>query len=227
VTRLDRFFFLCCWACLGLACSRATAPTTAPRITQVGAPSTGLTATVGSPITIAVQVADGRGNPLSGVGVTWNPVLNAGHLSSATSTTDAQGNASVQWTLDTLAGTNTISATAPGASPLTINATGTSGAASHFLKVSGDSQSVAINSIVPAPLVVGVTDRYGNPVVTLPNISWDGGTCSYSANGGSVGDSLGHWKLMVTMGGTRGTCTIDASTTAVPNTTIVFTLTGL
>ena len=224
--RLVRVFLLCCSASLGLACSKATAPTTATRLTQVGAPFGGLSATVGSSVTIAVQVADSRGNPLSGVGVTWNPVLNAGHLSSATGTTDAQGNASVQWTLDTLAGTNTISATALGAVPLTISATGTSAAASHFLKVSGDSQSVAINAIVPAPLIVRVTDRYGNPVVTLPNISWDGGSCSYAANGGAVGDSLGRWKLMVTMGAVRGTCTIDVSTTAVPGTTIVFTLTA-
>jgi hypothetical protein len=223
---LGRLFSLCCCASLCVACG-ATAPKTTPQIVQVGAPFAGLIATVGSPVTINVRVADTRDNALPGVVVTWSPAINTGHVASATSTTDAQGNASVQWTLDTLAGANTVSVTVPGAVPLTISATGTSASAARFLKVSGDSQSVAINNPVPAPLVVRVTDRYGNPVVRLPDINWDGGTCSGSANGGDRGDALGQWKYFFTLSGTRGPCTIFVHTTAVPATTIVFTIIGV
>src|SRR5665213_352051 len=122
---LGRLFLLCCCASICAACG-TTAPTITPQIVQVGAPFAGLIATVGSPVTISVRVADTHANALPGVVVTWSPPLNTGHVSSATSTTDAQGNASVQWTLDTLAGANTVTVTVPGAVPLTISATGTS-----------------------------------------------------------------------------------------------------
>ena len=76
----------------------------------------------------------------------------------------------MKWTLDTIAGADSLRASlSSGATALgTVNATHISPA--NAFKVSGDSQVVAIGSAA-APLVVRVTDRYGNPVAGF-QVAW-------------------------------------------------------
>src|SRR2546430_8544911 len=60
-------------------------------------------------------VHDGSGNPVAGVTVTFTPAAGSGSVTGGTQTTNASGIATVgSWTLNTTAGTNTLTATAAG-----------------------------------------------------------------------------------------------------------------
>jgi len=76
------------------------------------------TATFGTALAsaIIVRVTDAHGNSDSGITVTWQPVSGSGSVSPPTSTTDAQGRASTQWTVDTTFMDNALAATASGQS---------------------------------------------------------------------------------------------------------------
>jgi hypothetical protein len=76
------------------------------------------TATFGTALAnaIVVRVLDAQGTPDSGVVVTWQPGSGSGSVASSTSTTDVQGQAAAQWTVDTTFMGNTVAATAGGRS---------------------------------------------------------------------------------------------------------------
>src|SRR5207253_10257576 len=81
----------------------------------------------------AVIVKDANGNPVQGVSVTFAVGPGSGSVTGASQTTNASGIAAVgSWTLGTVAGENTLMATAPGVngSPVTFTAHGTAGAPS-------------------------------------------------------------------------------------------------
>ncbi len=59
---------------------------------------------------LVVRAADAAGRAVSGLAITWT-VTGGGSVTPATSTTDAQGQASVSWTLGTTPGTQTATAT--------------------------------------------------------------------------------------------------------------------
>ena len=204
------------------ACSSSTSPSVAA---QISSPSGGQSAQVGSPLPVRVSVKSKTGAPVSGVVVTWATVTSTGTLAGATSTTDATGSASMTWTMDTLVGVKTISATVAGIAPITIAANVTVGAVARFFKVSGDSQTVALHSVM-APLVFGVADRYGNPVAGAL-LSWNS-PCNWDVFNTSafVTDSFGHAAVVATFGGTAGVCTVTGSTSSIPGVMVTFTATG-
>ncbi len=68
------------------------------------------------PIPLAVLVTDGSGLPVSGVVVNWQVGSGGGSLSSATSTTNASGIATVAWTLGGTAGSQVVTADVSGLS---------------------------------------------------------------------------------------------------------------
>ncbi len=69
------------------------------------------------------------GAGVSGVAVTWSVQSGGGSVNPATSTTGADGRASTSWTIGDAEGADTLQTSASGVtgSPLTFNATGTSG----------------------------------------------------------------------------------------------------
>ncbi len=71
------------------------------------------TATLGTALAnpIIVRVTDARGNPDSGVTVTWLAGPGSGGVSPTTIVTDGQGHASTQWTVDTTFIGNALAAT--------------------------------------------------------------------------------------------------------------------
>jgi hypothetical protein len=92
--------------------------------------STSQAAPVGTavPAPPSVRVADQAGQPMAGVQVTFAVTAGGGTLTGATATTNAAGVATAgSWTLGSAAGQNTVTATAAGLTPVTFNATGTSG----------------------------------------------------------------------------------------------------
>lgn len=75
-----------------------------------------------SPSVVAI-VADAFGNQVPGVAVEWEVLEGDGSLSDESTETDAQGQASVVWTLGTTAGPQQIGASFSGSSQLLVNAT--------------------------------------------------------------------------------------------------------
>jgi hypothetical protein len=126
----------------------------------------GQTATVGTllpqPVKVALVLPDGR--PVAGAVVAWSVGATGGSVSTSTSVTDAQGEATAQWTLPGTAGTATLSAQTPGAHAVSFTATATPGAAAALTRISGDGQVPTPGTPLPADLVVRASDAYGNAV---------------------------------------------------------------
>lgn len=130
---------------------------------------------LGTPLSVLVH--DAYGNPVPGVNVAWAAVSGSGSLANATTQTDANGIATDGWTLGSVAGLQTVTATAAGLAnaPVTFSATATGllGAVS-ITKLGGDNQSgiLGLGGILLAnPLTVLVTDAFGNPV-SGATVSW-------------------------------------------------------
>ena len=125
---------------------------------------------------ISVVVKQGDGTPVVNDLVRWTIVSGGGSLSADSAYTDANGVASVTWTLGTVSGTDSLEATLNGTSlNVTVTATANPGAVVALMKVSGDAQVVADGSPAPQPLVVKAVDQYGNGVVGVA-ITWNTGT---------------------------------------------------
>lgn len=111
-----------------------------------------------------VLLKDAAGNPVAGVPVTFTVTGGGGSLSGGNQTTDANGIATVtSWTLGTLAGTNTLLASAAGLSR-TFTATGIAGAPVQLVATAGDLQSGVVGGLLPIKPAVRLQDQYGNPI---------------------------------------------------------------
>ena len=208
------------------ACSKNDSNTgpTANLMLIADATTNAQTAPVGTALTkpVQVHVMDNTGAVISGAVVTWTPNSRSGKTSSATSTTDATGTATMTWTLDTLVRTDSMVASISSGATAVITATGMAGAATSAAKFSGDAQSVASGS-ASAPLIVKVTDRYGNGVAGI-HVAWvvtGGGTLSAAS---TTTDASGLSQVTLTLGTTPGPYTIQATAAAL--TAVSFHLTG-
>ncbi len=191
----------------------------------------GDTSTAGVPLTISsrptVRSTDVFGNTVGGATVTFAVASGGGSITGVTATTGVDGLAAVgSWTLGQTAGTNTLTATAPGlgGSPLTFSVTGVAGPIASLVKVAGDSQTAVIGFMVPIPPTVRAADQFGNVVagqsVVFTVTSGGGtvtGTPAFTDSTGTA--ALGTWAL----GPTPGPNTLNAQASAL-NT--LFTATG-
>jgi hypothetical protein len=99
------------------------------------------------PTALAVRVTTNAGLARSGATVTFAVLSGGGAVTPVTAVTNALGNASTGLTLGTVAGANTVRATAPNAGNVTFSATGTAAAASK-LALSPASSSILVNNAV-------------------------------------------------------------------------------
>ena len=184
-------------------------------------------AQVGAPLAqpLVVKVTDGFGNPIPGRTVQWT-VEGGGSVSEASTVTGEDGQTSVTRTLGNTAGEQRTLASSEGliGSPVTFVHTATAGSASSVQIVSGNNQSAAAGSQLPAPLVVRVLDQDGNPIVNRA-VSWvvgaGGGSVSpETSNTGADGQASTTW----TLGSAPGTNTLSAVVSGVG--TASFTATG-
>jgi len=134
---------------------------------QTGWPTTGLltkiagdaqTAPAGTrvPVDLRVLLQNATGGPMAGATMSWSVASGGGTLSAASSTTDGGGHASAQWTLGSVVGPQTVTATAgiPGGGTTSVTFQATATAAT------------------PAPACgPGGTDHAGGFVTT--NLTWD------------------------------------------------------
>jgi hypothetical protein len=153
------------------------------------------------PQALVVEVTGSDGTVSAGVVVSFAVGAGGGSLAAASDTTDAGGRASTLWTLGTVAGANTVTASGSvlSGSLVTFRATAVADAPATLAKVSADSQTGFVNRQLAPPPEVRVGDRFGN---ALPGVSvaWavttGGGTVSAPAtNTGPSGLASVSWTL--------------------------------
>lgn len=176
--------------------------------------------TAGQPI--VVEVDNAAGNPVAGRTINWT---SSGFvLTAPSSITDAAGRASVGFTFGS--GGNSITATDSVTGQFQSGSFNGGGSiAEVLLLVSGYNQSGQINTAGAQPLVIGVRDGSGLPVVGR-TINWTvnfGGAMPSAAS--SVTDAAGNASINFTYGPTAEVSLIQGSDAAIPD-NIGFTLTS-
>ena len=150
-----------------------------------------------------------------------------GSVSPAAGISDASGIAKTTWTLGTVSGPQTVTASLRAAlgSPLTFTGTASPDAATAMTKAAGDFQTTAAGTDFPVQLAVRARDQYGNGVPGLL-INWTilSGSLLSDANT-SLTDAQGVGKLLLSAGNTPGPASIRATTPALSSTQLDFTLT--
>ncbi|MBI2408413.1 MAG: hypothetical protein HYV19_08965 [Gemmatimonadetes bacterium] len=200
-----------------VAASKTVTPAP-PTLTIVAGSGQTVTAGLAVPVSPKVKVTDGAGNGLSGIPVDFVVLTGGGSVSAAQAVSDASGFASVTWTLGSNAGSNTLSASSSGGTPVTFTATG---APPEMDKVAGDAVTAAAGSIVAVQ--VRVKDSNG---VALAGRSV---TFAVAAGGGSVSsatvttDVNGLASVNWTLGAVAGPNSLTAT---VSGRTVTFTATG-
>ncbi len=192
----------------------------------------GQTATVNAAVATppSVKVTDANGNAVSGAGVTFAVTGGGGSLTGGAATTNASGIATVgSWTLGTIAGTNTLTATSGtlSGSPVSFTATGVAGAAATIALSAGNGQSATAGTAVAVPPAVLVTDAFGNPksgvavtfAITGGGGSLTGGAATTNASGIAT---VGSW----TLGVVAGPNTLTATAAGLTGSPVGFTATG-
>lgn len=187
-----------------------TAPATATTVTVLSGETQSGTvgAALGAPIVL--QVKDQNGSAMVGVAVTLTVGTGSGSVSATQLTTDANGQATVSWTLGTVAGTDTLAAQVGSLPVLDVLATATPDVPASVAIVGGDNQSGAVGGALASALTVKVVDQYGNAV---PNVTV---TFSEDANGTLASttvmtDATGMASDTITLGPTAGTDDVTAS----------------
>jgi len=161
----------------------------------------------------AVRVTDKRGDPVSGVQVSFAVTAGGGSVSPSLVTTDADGRATVAWTLGTAVQPNTLKASVGTLSPVVFTATTVAGPPSTLERASFENQIVAVGSVVGPPLKVRVTDSYHNPVsgVSVSFSVVSGGGTIAPANAAT--DAAGFVSATWTVGPTEGVQSAQAQVT--------------
>lgn len=167
----------------------------------------GQTGTVGQGLAQALQVVVTRdGQPAQGITVNWAATGTGSGITPASVMTDANGLASAQWTLGQAAGAQQAQASVSGAggSPLQFSATAQAGPAATLAKQSGDGQTAEPGQPLGSPIIVQVTDQFGNGVNGTA-VQWSvtgGGGMVAPASGTSNAQGLvsATWTLGINVG---------------------------
>jgi hypothetical protein len=167
------------------------------------------------PASVVAKARDANGNGISGVSVTFTS--NAGGTFSTPNpvTTNSAGTASVNYTTGTKGGNIQILANVTGFKSAVFYEYVQPGSPTAVTKVSGDAQTATASTVLAKPMVVKVTDQYGN-VVPGQNVTFtDGGAGgSFSANPVATG-STGTASVNYTAPATTGSITITATVSGV------------
>lgn len=189
---------------------------TSPRIpaSLMVVEGSGGTATVGSTVTLTVQVEDNSGNLMPEVPVQWQVDAGDGSLSPASSTTNSDGRASTTWTLGTKAGAQSVRASVDGTSP----------AIFQVMAQPGPLEALAIEPselVIPAlreevQLSASGVDAYGNAIPGL-EIEWsslDESIATVSENGLVTSFANGKTRVVATSGELADTVDVEVKTPA-------------
>lgn len=148
----------------------ATATAGAPAVIEIdeNAPEVPSTQRVASVVPVTFLVSDQFNHPVAGATVTFAPGFNSGTVAPTTVLTDNQGRAEADWTLGTITGPQTLSASIPGQAPLVVSTTATPDTSRRLAVSAGNNQAAATGTLLPLQIQVQVTDRFGNAVAGEP-----------------------------------------------------------
>ncbi len=118
------------------------------------------------PQALHVRVVNGNGKPVSGATVRFSVLSGGGRVSASQVTTGSTGDAKVTWTLGPQPGEQRVEARLSGLGndAYIFKATATAAGAAQLVKVSGDGQTATVGQKLAQPLVVRLTDAFGNPI---------------------------------------------------------------
>lgn len=163
----------------------------------------GQTAAVGESLgtPLSVLVLDDSGQPFAGASVQWEATAGGGSVSPATSQTGADGRASTDWTLGGLAGTQRVTASVSGLSPVEFTATAQAGAAEEVVVTPGAPTLEALGATVQ--LSATVRDAFGNELAgsTVAWASDDDAIVSVDAAGLATAEAVGSAQVTATLAG--------------------------
>ena len=154
----------------------------------------------------AVRITDARGRAIRNVQVRWRVTAGGGKVVNDSVLTSSDGEASSGgWTLGTVAGVQTLQATADGVSSVTFTANAEPGPAARLQIVGGTGQRAPVSAVVPVAPAVRVEDFFGNPVPGVPvafDVLLGGGTIdgATAVSGAGGVATLSAWKLGTTSG---------------------------
>ena len=174
---------------------------------------------------LIVEVLDGVGRPVAGASVVVE--LSGAVADPDTISTDAEGRASAEITLGSEVGevagaARVVAPEGPAEVEASFTMMALAASANGLAAVSGDGQSGPAGTVLPLPLVVEVTDAFGNPIEGVM-ISWtpEGGGSVSAAS--TVTDGEGRTSVTRTLGPTAGTQTTLASSDSLAGSPAGFT----
>ena len=147
------------------ACSGGDGPQIPTLATSTGAITT--MATVATTVAAApsVKITDATGRAVKNVLVRWRVIIGGGKVVNDSVRTSPSGEASSGgWTLGTLAGIQTLQASADGVPPVTFTADAAAGPVTRLTRLSPESQQAVVNTTVPLAPSVRAEDAFGNAV---------------------------------------------------------------
>lgn len=153
----------------------------------------GQTGTVGQLLgtALAVVVTGSDGQPYQGASVSWQVASGGGTMSPASSQSDAQGQATTQWTLGTGTGAQTLTATVEGLPAVTFTATATPDAPAQVVVTPASATIDALQGT--AQLAAELQDQFGNTIsgATFTWSSADEAVVTVDASGLATGLTVG------------------------------------
>lgn len=192
---------------------------TGPRVaTLVVVSGMGQQNVVGATVSQAliVRAQDQAGRPIEGLTVVWAVQVGGGTVTPSQSLTDEEGRASAIFRLGSLVGTQRVSATITGITPVTFTANATAAPPSQVSPTAGNGQTGAVGSPLGQALQVKVTDAFGNAksgVTVTFAVTSGGGSLSAPT---AITDANGVGSVQWTLGPVAGTQTVSATVTGVP-----------
>ena len=189
---------------------------------------------VGAPLAqpVVARVTDSQGRPVTDVPVAFAFMGGiAATVAPDTAATDADGRASFQLMLGPEVGQGSGEVrvrSAGGSRTLSepVRFAAVSADANELVEVSGDSQSAPVGGTLPDPLVVRVTDGFGNPVAGV-DVTWT------APEGGSASQAIvptgpdGSASVQVTLGTNAGLQYTTAGAPGLAGSPVTFTHTAL
>jgi len=157
---------------------------------------------------VGVTVTDSYGNPVSGVAVAFAGANGSG-VSPASVNTDASGVALTQWSMGTVAGPVSASATVGSLAPASLSATAVAGPPAQVSK-ENDAQTGTVGLALSQAVSLVVKDSYGNPVKDA-SVSFAPGNGSTVPAASVLTNASGRASTAWTMGQQAGWQSMNAS----------------
>ena len=196
---------------LAAACGKGdpSSPVVAGSMTVVSGDKQSTTVAAAATLPMIVKVLAQSGAALVGAPVRWTVAAGSATLADTSSTTGADGTASMTFVAGTSIGTITMSASAGALTPLQFTQTFVAGAPTAMVKFAGDGAAGLVNAGVQ--VVVKIGDKYGNAVQGV-TVDWatgpEGGTLSAAT---SVSDVAGLARITLTLGAAPKVYTVRAA----------------